>query len=211
MKKKLTMVNNIVCAILLVVTFATLLIPCWDFVAEEKVKVKTCRECGLAVTLEEGQEDLPDDYVCPGQNGVACGATGKKHFKSSNSKITYDDSASVMEFTWLAFQNKGLTADFQEQGYPINDIVLAPFLFTLFSIVAVIACVLNKYGTWHSVFALAGTAMMTYSLLTIKIFHVGPWMIGLVACIAATVASLILFIQLMTKVVKWFTVPCYKK
>lgn len=211
MKKKLTMVNNIVCAILLVVTFATLLIPCWDFVAEEKVKVKTCRECDLAVTLDEGQDDLPDGYVCPGQNGVECGATGKKYFKSSTTKISYDDTASVMEFTWLAFKNEGLTAHFEEQGYPINEIVFAPFLFTLFAIVGVIACILNKYGTWQSVFTLAGSAMMTYSLLTIKIFQVGPWMIGLVACIASTVASLILFVQLMVKVVKWFTVPCYKK
>ena len=211
MKKKLTMVNNIVCAILLVVTFATLLIPCWDFVAEEKVKVKTCRECGLAVTLEEGEEDLPEGYVCPGQNGVECGATGKKYFKSSNTKITYDDSASVMEYTWMAFDNKGLTADFEEQGYPINDIVLAPFIFTLFAIVGVIACILNKYGTWQSLFALTGSAMMTYSLLTIKIFQVGPWMIGLAACIASTVASFILFAQLAVKVFKWFTVPCYKK
>ena len=211
MKKKLTMVNNIVCAILLVVTFATLLIPCWDFVAEEKVKVKTCRECGLAVTLEEGEDDLPDGYVCPGKDGVECGATGKKFFKSSNTKITYDDQASVMEYTWLAFDNKGLSADFVEQGYVVNEIVLAPFIFTLFAIVAVIACILNSKGTWQSLFALVGSGLMTYSMLTIKAFQVGPWMISLIACAATTLVSLVLFAQLMAKVVKWFTVPCYKK
>ena len=53
--------------------------------------------------------------------------------------------------------------------------------------------------------------MMTYSLLTIKIFQVGPWIYGLIASIASTVVSLILFIQLAAKVIKWFTVPCYKK
>ena len=211
MKKKLTMINNIVCAILLVATFATLLIPCWDFIAEEKIKVKTCRLCELAVELADGEEDLPDDYVCPGQNGVECGATGKKNFKSSTTKISYPDSASVMEYTWMAFDNKGLTGMFQEQGYPINDIVLAPFLFTLFAIVAVIFCFVNLYGTWQSIFALVGSAMMTYSLLTIKIFQAGPWMISLVACIASTVVSLLLFAQLAAKVFKWFTVPCYKK
>lgn len=211
MKKKLTMINNIVCAVLLVVTFATLLIPCWDFVAEEKIKVKTCRECGLAVNLDEGQDDLPDDYVCPGQNGVACGATGKKSFKSSNTKVSYDDTASVMEFTWLAFKNKGLTADFQEQGYNVNDIVFGPFLLTICVIAGVISCVLNRYGTWQSFFPLIGGGLMTYSMLTIKAFQVGTWMPGLISSIALTVAGLILFAQMMAKVIKWFTVPCYKK
>ena len=211
MKKKLTMINNIVCAVLLVVTFATLLIPCWDFIAEEKIKVKTCRECDLAVELTEGEDDLPEGYVCPGQNGVECGATGKKNFKSSTTKVTYPDSASVMEFTWMAFKNKGLTAQFEAEGYAINKIVLAPFIYTLFMIVAVIACILNRNGTWQSIFALVGSGMMTYSLLTIKIFHAGPWMIGMVACAVTTLVSLLLFVQMATKVVKWFTVPCYKK
>lgn len=211
MKKKLTMINNIVCAVLLVVTFATMLIPCWDFIAEEKIKVKTCRECGLAVELAEGEEDLPDDYACPGQNGAACGATGKKSFKSSTNKITYPDSASVMEFTWMAYNNKGLTAEFEKQGYAINTIVLAPFLLTICVIAGVIACLLNKYGTWQSLFPLIGGGMMTYSFLTIKVFQVGPWIPALVSCIALTVAGLILFIQLATKIFKWFTVPCYKK
>ena len=211
MKKKLTMINNIVCAILLVVTFATMLIPCWDFIAEEKIKVKTCRECGLAVELTEGEEDLPEDYACPGQNGVECGATGKKSFKSSNSKITYPDNASVMEFTWMAFKNKGLTAQFEAEGYKINTIVLAPFLLTICVIAGTIACLLNMNGTWQSLFPLIGGAMMTHSYLTIKVFQVGPWMIALISCIALTVAGLLLFIQLAGKIVKWFTVPCYKK
>ena len=45
MKKKLTMINNIVCVLLMIALFATMLIPCWDFVAEEKVKVRVCRAC----------------------------------------------------------------------------------------------------------------------------------------------------------------------
>ena len=211
MKKKLTMVNNIICVVLMVVTFATLLIPCWDFVAEEKIKVKTCRECGLAVNLENGEEDLPEGYVCPGQNGVACGATGKRYFKNSTTKVSYDDTASVMEFTWLAFKNKGLTAHFEEQGYTINSIVLAPFLLTLFSIAGCVFCILNHNGSWHSVFPLAGAGLMTYNMLTIPVFHSGPWMVGMIACAATTLASFILFVQFVVKVVKWFTVPCYKK
>ena len=211
MKKKLTMINNIVCAVLLVVTFATMLIPCWDFIAEEKIKVKTCRECGLAVELSEGEEDLPEGYACPGKDGVACGATGKKSFKSSTTKISYPDTASVMEFTWMAFDNKGLTADFQEQGYTINSIVLAPFLLTICVFAGVVACLLNRYGTWQSLFPLIGGGMMTYSYLTIPVFQVGPWIPALISNIALTVAGLILFVQLATKIVKWFTVPCYKK
>ena len=211
MKKKLTMVNNIVCAVLLVVTFATLLIPCWDFVAEEKVKVKTCRECGLAVNLEDGQDDLPEGYVCPGQNGVACGATGKRNFKSSNSKVTYDDSASVMEFTWLAYENKGLTADFKERGYDINDIVSAPFILTICVIAGTIACILNMKGTWQSFFPLIGGGVMAYSFLTVPVFQVGHWTLGMASSIALTVAGLALFVQMMVNVVKWFTVPCGKK
>ena len=211
MKKKLTVVNNIVCAILLVVTFATLLIPCWDFVAEEKIKVKTCRECGLAVNLEEGQEDLEEGYVCPGQNGVECGATGKRYFKSSTTKVTYDDTASVMEFTWLAFKNKGLTADFEEKGYTVNSIIFAPFMLTICVIAGVVACLLNRKGTWQSFFPLIGGGLMAYNMLTNTAFQVGPWTIGLAASIATAVAGLLLFIQMMTKVVKWFVVPCYKK
>lgn len=282
MKNKLTMINNIVCAILLVATFATMLIPCWDFVAEEKIKVKTCRECGLAVELTEGEADLPDGYVCPGTKmvdpnakeeeeepateateeateateateGVAaaaeltaevpaadpteaveatepaaevtepvatepanlvevpCGATGKKSFKSSTTKISYNDSASVMEYTWLAYDNKGLTADFEEQGYKINDLILAPFLLTICVIAGTVACLMNMKGTWHSVFPLAGGVATVITYLQYPVMQTGSWLVTLGCAIALSIAGLLLFIQLVIKVIKWFTVRNYKK
>ena len=279
MKKTLPMIINIVCAVLLVATFASMMIPCWDFVAEEKIKVKTCRVCGLAVELSEGEEDLPEDYVCPGTKlvdpnapveeeepveqteateateateGVViasavtttaavvettaateaateateaateatepvtlveapCGATGKKSFKTSTTKITYDDSASPMEYVWLAFNNKGLTADFEEQGYKINDLILAPFLLTVCVIAGVIACLMNMKGTWQSFFPLIGGAATVYTYLSFPIMQCGTWMVSLGLGIALTVAGLALFTLMMIKVIKWFTVPCYKK
>ena len=211
MKKKLTMVNNIMCAVLLIATAVTMLIPCWEFTAEEKVKVKTCRECGLAVTLEEGETDLPEGYVCPGQNDVACGATGKKSFKSSNDKITYQDSASVLEFTCLAYKNKGLTAYFAGQGLTVNEIILAPFLLTVCVIAGVIACVLNRFGTWQAFFPLIGGAMVSYAYLTMPIFNNSAWLPTLICALALTVAGAALFVQLAVKLVKWFFVPVARK
>ena len=274
MKKKLTVINNIVCAILLVATFAAMMIPCWDFVAEEKIKVKTCRICGLAVELTNGEEDLPEDYVCPGTKKVdpnakeeeeeapateateateaaaeataaaetpavaaevateatvaateaateatepanlvevPCGASGKKNFKSSTTKISYDDTASVMEYTWMAFKNKGLTADFEEQGYKINDLILAPFLLTVCVIAGVIFCLLNTKGTWQSFFPLIGGVATVITYLKYPVMQTGPWMVAFICAIALTLAGGALFAQMMSKVIKWFTVPCYKK
>ena len=51
MKKNLTRVNNILCAVLLIVTTISMLIPCWEFTAEQKLKVKTCIMCGKEFTV----------------------------------------------------------------------------------------------------------------------------------------------------------------
>lgn len=211
MKKTLTVINNILCAVLLIATFASMLIPCWDFVAEEKIKMKVCRECGNELVLEEGESNLPEGYVCPGVDGAGCGATGNKSFKSSTTKITRDDSASVMEFTWLAYNNKGLTQKLTDAGYVINDIVLAPFLMTLCTIAGVIACLLNTKGTWQSLFPLIGGAAVTITYLTNPVFQAGSWMLTVGLSAALTVAGLALFVQLAVKIVKWFFVPTVKQ
>lgn len=207
MKKKLTALNNILCAVLLIATFASMFVPCWNFTAEEKLKMKTCRECGLEVVLEGDEADLPEDYACPGKDGVPCGATGKKSFKSSTTKKTYEDTASVMGFTWLAFDNTGLTAKFEAEGAAINDIILAPFLLTLCTIAGVVACLLNMNGTWQSLFPLAGGVITVWAYLTKPVFQVGSWVLTVALAAALAVAGLALFVQLVIKIVKWFVVP----
>ena len=211
MKKTLTMINNILCAVLLIATFASMLIPCWDFVAEEKIKMKVCRECGNEYVLQEEETNLPEGYVCPGVDNAGCGATGNKNFKSSTTKITKEDSASVMEYTWFAYKNKGLTQMMTDDGYVINDIIMAPFLLTICAIAGVVACLLNMKGCWQSLFPLIGGAAVTIEYLTNPLYQQGTWMLTLGLAIALTIAGAILFVQLLVKMYKWFFVPTVKK
>lgn len=211
MKKTLTMINNILCAVLLIATFVSMCIPCWDFVAEEKIKMKVCRECGTEYILEGEETSLPDGYVCPGVDNAGCGATGAKNFKSANTKISYDDTASVMEYTWLAFDNKGLTQKMTNDGYVINDVILTPFLLTICAIAGTVACLLNSKGCWQSLFPLIGGASVTVEYLTNPLFQMGSWQLTLGLAIALTVAGAVLFAQLLVKIYKWFFVPVVKK
>ena len=213
MKKNLTMVNNILCAVLLIVTTISMLIPCWEFTAEQKLKVKTCRECATEVVLEEDETDLPEGYTCQGvlEDGTVCGATGKKSFKSSTTKRSFSDSASVLEFTWMAYKNKGLTTYFNNQGLTVNEIILAPFFLTICVIAGVIACLLNKYGTWQSFFPLIGGGMTLWSYLTMPIFKNDAWLFTVIASALLTVAGAALFAQMVAKIIKWFVVPVERK
>ena len=289
MKKKLTMINNIVCVLLMIALFATMLIPCWDFVAEEKVKVRVCRACGTEAELEEGSTKVRADYVCTGlvkasekkteekeeapeatepvettepsvdateaieateaveartvdateateeatveateeateateavveeepadDEMVPCGNDSSlKNYKLQEKKISFEDDSSVMEFTWFSYDNKSLSAKFIADGYAINDIVLVPFVVTLFAIAGVLFCLVNMKGTWHSIFPAAAGLMTAYTYLTVPAFQMGQWQLTLGCAIALGVAGLALFAQFMTKVIKWFVVPCHKK
>lgn len=202
MKKKSTLftkVNNIVCVVLLIVMIATMFIPCWNFTAEEKISLKTCRECNYSMEAEE----LEEGFTCP-----ECGTD--KRFKSSTKKTEYPDEASVMEFTWLAFKNTGLTKQFEAQGIVINDIVLIPFLTTLFAICTVIFCILNMKGCWQSVFPLFCGVATLVMYLTTPVYQIGTWVLTVAVAAALSVASLVLFAQFVMLIVKWFTVPVKK-
>ena len=210
MKKTLTVINNILCAVLLLATFASMCIPCWDFVAEEKFKMKVCRECGNEYILSEEETNLPEGYVCPGVDGAGCGATGAKNFKSANTKISKDDTASVMEYTWLAYNNKGLTQKMSDDGHVINDVIVTPFLLTICVIAGVAACLLNTKGCWQSIFPLVGGVAVTIEYLTNPLFQQGAWQLTLGLAIPLAIFGATLFAQFAVKVFKWFFVPVVK-
>lgn len=280
MKKKLTMINNIVCAVLLIATFASMLVPCWEYNTEEKYKVRYCNYCKTLAELDENNK-VRDGYVCPGtvtltkkeyeekravkaeepapteeatapaedaaeevtaeptetvvdatadatapagdtavpeeeqdENEmvtVAC-AELKPKYKMEQRVNKIPAETSVMGYVWFAGDHKGLTEQFEEQGIVENDIVLSPFVLTLCGIVALLFCLLNMKGTWHSIFLLpAGILVVVDYLTKPEIFQFGQWTVTLALAAALSVASLLLFAQWVIKLVKWFVVPCHKK
>lgn len=132
-------------------------------------------------------------------------ATVKKEGSRETEEVAAN--ASVMEFTWLAYQNKDLSKQFKKDGYEVNEIVLMPFVLTLCTIVCFIFGLINMNGSWQSVFALAGSGMGVYALLTNTVLQQGPyWMVNLILACAALAASLVLFGIFVKKIIDWFTV-----
>ena len=204
-QKKILMINNIVCVVLMIALLGTLLLPSWDFIAHIKTKDFACRECGYTLRADK----LEDEFACPNvlDNGEECGAP-KGKFKATTIKEDVPSNSSVLEYTWFAYNNKDLTKIFEEQGQNINDIVLAPFLLTLLSAFGIVFCLLNIKGCWQSLFPAVGSVMMLISLLTIPIFKQGPyWIFCVIVNAALVVASLALLAQFVTKIVKWCVVP----
>ena len=63
--QKVTIINNIVCAVLLVVLVGTMFMPFWDYTAETRKDVRICRDCDYV----HESKDLEDGFTCP-----ECGA-----------------------------------------------------------------------------------------------------------------------------------------
>lgn len=125
----------------------------------------------------------------------------------SREKVEVPANASVMEFTWMAYNNKELSKQFDKQGYEINHVIAMPFVLTLCMIAGVIAGVLNINGTWQSVFPLIGGGFATINLLTNSALQMGPyWTVNLILAIALLVASLVLFAMFVKKVIDWFVI-----
>lgn len=235
MKKKnstLLKANNIACVVMIVVLLVTLLLPSWDFIAHIKTKDYTCRECGFTLRADK----LEDDFACPNDvekvvitdgeevtkevitedtvvaDGAEivteeCGAA-KGRFKGTTIKEEHATNASVLEYTWLTFNCEDLTKIFEAEGMNLNDIVLAPFLLTLCSILGIVFCLVNINGCWQSIFPTVSSIVMLTSLLTIPAFKEGPyWLYSVIACAGLLAVSLALFAQFVIVIVKWCTVP----
>lgn len=287
MKKKLTMINNIVCAVLLIATFVTMLQPWREYSKREKYKVRYCNYCKTLAELDENNK-VVDGYVCPGSSEmtvaeynkrklvveevettepaadanepgaeatepveateadvaaepeaeqtadttepaeettapaeeetedenaiitVAC-ADLKPKYKMEQRVNEIPAEASVMGFTWLTFNHKELSEEIVAEGNTVNDVVVAPFVFTLCGIVALLFCLFNMKGTWHSIFLLPAAGFILYAYLNKPIFQVKEWMITMILAAALTAFSVALFVQWVVKLVKWFTVRSYKK
>lgn len=199
--QKVTIINNIVCAILLVVLVGTMFIPFWNFTAERQKEVRVCRECDY---VHQGK-NLEDGFTCP-----QCGAE-KKRFKAEKVKEEYPDNASIMEFTWMAYDNKGLTKMFQNMDVKVNDIILMPFILTLCTICGVLFALLKSKDKWHSIFPLVGGVYTVITYLTTPVYQMhSSWIISLIVACLLSVASLALFVQWIKQVIFWFTVPVKK-
>lgn len=199
--QKVTLINNIVCAVLLVALFGTMFIPFWDYTAKERVDFKICKECEY---IYEGKT-LPDEFSCP-----ECGA-GKKSFKSSTKYEEYAENASVMEFTWMAFDHDDLVKEFEKQDYQINDIVSMPFIVTICVIVGVIMCIFNNKGTWQSLLPTIAGVLSAVTYLTNPLYQLNSnWVIPFGVSCALAVAGLLLLAQWLVSVFRWFIVPVPK-
>ena len=199
--QKITIINNIVCAIMLVVLVGTMFMPFWDYTAENRQEVRICRDCDY---VHQGK-DLEDGFTCP-----ECGAE-KKRFKADTLKEEYADNASVMEFTWMAHENKGLTKQFEKMDMKVNDVILMPFVVTLCAICGIVFAVLNIKGTWHAVFPLVGGVYAAITYLTNPVYQLNSnWIISLIAACVLSVAGLALFAQWIRQVIRWCTVPVKK-
>lgn len=200
-REKFIKINNIACIVMMVVLFASLFLPSWDFIANIKTKDFTCENCGYTLR----KEALEDEFTCP-----ECDAP-KRDFDSVTIREQVPSNSSIMEYTWMAFNNKDLTKQFQAEGYVVNDIVLAPFLLTLFFAFGIVFSIVNIRGTWQSLFPFAGSILMTFSLLTNSVLQQGPyWIVNLVLSIVTIVVSLGLVIQLIKTIINWATVPVAK-
>lgn len=163
-KQMITVITNIICAVLMVALFASFLLPSWDFTALVKV------------------------------NG-------------SREKVEVPSNASVMEYTWMAYDNKDLGKQFEKQGYEINDVIAMPFVLTLCVVAGFIFCFLNIKGNWHSVFPLIGSGFSVIALLTNGALQQGPyWNVNLILSFVLMVPSLVLFGLFVKQAIDWFTV-----
>ena len=133
--------------------------------------------------------------------------TDKVKVDGSREKVEVPSNSSVMEFTWMAFNNKELSKQFNKQGYEVNDIVVMPFVLTLCVVAGVIACLLNMNGSWHSVFPVIGGGFTAINLLTNSALQMGPyWTVNLILAIALFAVSAVLFGILVKKIVDWFVI-----
>ena len=129
--------------------------------------------------------------------------------KVEGSRETREEAAnaSVMEFTWMAYENKDLSKRFKKDGYEVNDIVTMPFVLTICTIVCTVFGIINLAGSWQSLFAVAGSGFAVYYLLTNTVLQQGPyWMVNLILAIASLAASLVLLAIFVKVIVDWFTV-----
>lgn len=204
MKKNRTLlaINNIVCIVLMLVLVGTMFLPSWDFIANIKVKSHTCKACGYSFVTEER---LETDATCP-----ECGVP-KKQIKTATVEEQIPSNASIMEFSWLAYDNGDLTDHLVDQGYSLNGVVMCPFVLTLCLIFGVIFGIKNLHGAWQSLFHTAGSGLMLVSLLTNPAFKLGPyWMINVIAGALALLASLALLVQWIFIVINWAKAPARK-
>lgn len=199
--QKVTIINNIVCAVLLVVLVGTMFMPFWDYTAEIRKDVRICRECDYV----HESKDLEDGFTCPN-----CGAE-KKRFKASILKEEHPDNASVMEFTWLTYDNKGMTKMFEEMDVKVNDVIMMPFVLTICAICGVIFAIANIKGSWHSVFPCVGGIYAVITYLTNPVYQMNSnWIYSMIAACVLSVAGLALFAQWIRVAIRWFTVPVKK-
>ena len=133
--------------------------------------------------------------------------TDQVKVEGSREKMEVPANASVMEFTWMAYDNKELSKDFKKDGYEVNDIVVMPFVLTICTIVMVVCVFAAGKSSWQSLFAVAGSGFAVYYLLTNTVLQQGPyWMVNLILACAALAASLVLFGIFVKLIIDWFTV-----
>ncbi|MBO5316889.1 MAG: hypothetical protein J6A74_00390 [Oscillospiraceae bacterium] len=116
-------------------------------------------------------------------------------------------NASVMEFTWMAYENKDLSKQFKKAGYEVNEIVVMPFVLTLCTIIFALFSIINIKGSWQSIFGVVGSGFAVFYLLTNTVLQQGPfWMVNLILACASLAASLVLLGIFVKLIIDWFTV-----
>ena len=236
-REKLLTINNLACAVLILVMIGTLLLPCWAYTENYRTKDHTCEICGYYLQAEK----LESTFTCPNEvekvvttvvnedgeteevkevitadtvveEGAtviteACGAK-KRFFESTNVHLQIPRNASVLDYTWLTFNHEDLTAHFQNYDLNINQLVLAPFLATLMSLFGFVFCSLKRRKNWPSIFAFAAGLITLCAQLMIPAYQLSPYWIYMVASSAAlTLVAFVELVSMLVGIVKWCVVP----
>ena len=216
-REKLLTINNLACAVLILVMIGTLLLPCWAYTENYRTKDHTCEICGYYLQAEK----LESTFTCPNEvekvvttveEGAtviteACGAK-KRFFESTNVHLQIPRNASVLDYTWLTFNHEDLTEHFQNYDLNINQLVLAPFLATLMSLFGFVFCSLKRRKNWPSIFAFAAGLITLCAQLMIPAYQLSPYWIYMVASSAAlTLVAFVELVSMLIGIVKWCVVP----
>lgn len=137
--------------------------------------------------------------------------TASRKVENSREWVNVEESVSVMEYTWMAYDHKGLTKEFTKEfgkkNFSINDVVTMPFILTICVIVCAVFGLWKMKSNWQSLFALVGSGFAVMTLLNNQVLQMGPsWMINLILACAALAASLFHFALLVKSIVEWFVV-----
>lgn len=181
--KTLVIISNIACVVAMIAMLAVMFMPYWDYIATD---------------LVESREINPE--------------TGRYIYHEE--EVEREDNASIMELTWVTYEHEDLVdrfmSDFIKAGgkrrdFDFNVIVSMPFLVTLLCGFGIVFCLWKMKATWTSLFPAIAGFLAVQTLLTEPQYQWGnSYTIVLVAAIALLAVAVLLVVQMIIGIVKWF-------